>query len=122
MSRYALRYPLKPGTAERLAAAIAASGDPTPPPGVPNPLLSTSVFRHGDDLVRVVDVDGELDDVVDLLAGSPAVHHMATQMAGLLIQDYDLSTPAGLRQFFADNLMTTVTDRVAGEPVGRDQP
>jgi hypothetical protein len=122
MTRYALRYPLKPGAADRLAASIAASGDPTPPPGIPNPLLSTSVFQHGDDIVRVFDIDGELDDIVALLAGSPAVQHMGNQMAGLLVEDYDLGSPSGLRRFFTDNLMRTVTDRVAAEPAGSEQP
>lgn len=115
MTRYALRYPVKPGSADELAAAIAAGGDPQPPPGVPTKLRATSVFRRGEDIVRVMDIDGTLDEAIEVLAGSPAIQAMGRQLRGLLTKEYDLATPAGVRRFFSDNLMTTVTERAADD-------
>jgi hypothetical protein len=116
--RYALLYPARPGKADDLVAALAAGGDPSPPPGAPNLLRSTTVFRHGDDVVRIFEIDGDIDLVVRVLAESKALHHMNRQLDGLLRVDYDLTDPDGVRRFFADNLMTTVTDRVLGAYAG----
>jgi len=64
----------------------------------------------------VLDLDGDLAAAVELLSRATAVHDVGRQMAQVFEGEYDFGTLDGLRSFFADNLMTTVTDRHGSVP------
>lgn len=110
MPRYALLYPVKPEKADIAEKIFVGSGDPPLREGGVR-LHSTSVFSKDGLFVRVIDLDGDLSDAVEMLSRATAVHDVGRQMAQVFEGDYDFSALDGLRSFFADNLMTTVTDR-----------
>ncbi|GAA2150005.1 SchA/CurD-like domain-containing protein [Actinomadura napierensis] len=112
-ARHALLYPVKPGMADVAARVLAAAEDPPLQAGATT-LCSTSVFRKGDVLVRVFEIDGDVGELVAGLAQAVEVHEVGRRMAGLFDGAYDFTTAAGLEKFFTDNLMATVTDRRAG--------
>jgi hypothetical protein len=113
MARYALLYPIKTDKADIAEKVLAGSADPPLSAGETK-LRNTSVFRQNDAIVRVMEIDGSLEDAVEMLSQATAVHDVGRHMARIFEGEYDFTTLDGLRQFFADNLMTTVTDRRAG--------
>ncbi|MFE9441178.1 SchA/CurD-like domain-containing protein [Streptomyces sp. NPDC006602] len=110
MPRYALLYPVKPDKAEIAQRIFVGSGDPPLVEGGVR-LHSTSVFSKNGQFVRILDLDGDLSAAVEMLSRATAVHDVGRQMSQVFEGDYDFTTLDGLRAFFADNLMTTVTDR-----------
>ena len=115
MPRYALLYPVKPEKAAVAERIFVGSGDPPLRAGGVR-LNSTSVFAKDGVFVRVMDMDGELDQVVEMLSQATAVHDVGRQMSLVFEGEYDFTTLDGLRAFFADNLMTVITDRTAPLP------
>jgi hypothetical protein len=114
ISRHALLYPLLPGTGAQVDGIFAAAGDPPAQAGQTR-LLSTTVFRHGDTVVRVFELAGELGEAIDHLAGAAALQAAGRGLAHHLQASTDLTTEEGLRDFFRGQLMTCVTDRRALE-------
>jgi hypothetical protein len=115
-TRHALRYPIVPGKADIATVVMRTAADPPLVMG-DTTLLSTSVFRKGDTIVRIFEIDGTVPELVAGLAESVQVADVGRAMANLFAGPYDFTTRAGLNHFFGDNLMTTVTDRTAAEAV-----
>jgi hypothetical protein len=113
-SRHALYYPIRPGRADLAAKILTEAGDPPLRSGGTK-LCSTSVFRQGDTIVRVFEIDGSIGELLENLADSVEVHKVGRGMAELFDGPYDFTSTEGLRKFFHDNLMTTITDRRAGQ-------
>jgi hypothetical protein len=111
-SRFALLYPIRADRADIAERVLGESADP-PLAARTVTLHNTSVFRQHDVIVRIMELDGQLPDVVELLSQATAVHDVGRHMARIFEGEYDFTQLDGLRQFFADNLMTTVTDRRA---------
>lgn len=110
---FALYYPFKPGAAANAAELFQMGGDPPPGAGRTS-LLSTSVFRKGDMVVRVFEIDGTLDEAVEHLVRASELFDTGTRLQPLLVSDVDLTNEDGLRRFFAEQMMTVLADRVAG--------
>lgn len=124
-SRHALLYPVRPGHGDEVDAVVRGGGDPPPqagerPGGSPPPivLLGTTVFRKGDLVVRMFEIDGALDDAAEHLSRSGALLQAGRQLQHLLDTGVNLSTSEGMRRFLREQSMTVVTDRVAGVPLG----
>lgn len=113
--RYALLYPLRPGAGDAADDIMRAGGDPPPwAPGATR-LVSTTVFRKGDTLIRLFEFDGELEEAINLVSQAAAVQGVGRQLAPLLKEGIDLRTDQGLRAFFSEHIMSVVTDRRASE-------
>lgn len=113
MARYALLYPVREGHGPHVIEALRQGGDPAPPAGVVSPLRSTTVFANGDLVVRIFEVDCELQEAIELLAAAPPLLSTLRRLAPHLDSATELSGAEGLRSFITDNLMDTVTDRYA---------
>ena len=112
VTRHALLYPLRPGTGAAADGVFQAGGDPPRQAGGTR-LQSTTVFRHGDTVVRVFEIVGDLDEAIGHLVRAAALHSAGRGLAQYLDTGIDLSGEDGLREFFAEQLMSVVTDRHA---------
>jgi hypothetical protein len=109
--RYALLYPFKPGKAEQAEELFQGGGDP-PPPGGGMRLLSTTVFRMGNTVVRTFEIEGDLDEAIEHMVKGAELSDLGSQLKPLMEDTVDLSTAEGLRHFFKSQMMEVVTDRV----------
>jgi 3-oxoacyl-[acyl-carrier protein] reductase len=114
--RYALRYPFLPGRAAEAEELFRGGGDP-PPQGGRTRLLTTTVFRTGDQVIRTFEIDGELDEAIEHMVKATALSDLGAKLTPLLADGTDLTTEDGLRAFFREQLMEIVIDR-AGPPPG----
>jgi hypothetical protein len=113
---HALRYPIRPGMADIAEQVFRTSGDPPLTMGGTR-LLRTTVYRRGEDLVRVFAIEGDVEELVEGLARSVEVHDVGRRMSRLFEGSYDFTDPDGLRAFFRDNLMATIDPRPAAEAI-----
>jgi len=111
-TRHALLYPLRPSTGDAADAIFQAGGDPPPQAGATR-LLSTTVFRHGDTVVRLFEITGDLDEAIGHLVRAAALQSAGRGLAEFLDDGIDLTGENGLRSFFHRQLMSVVTDRRA---------
>lgn len=112
VTRHALLYPLRPGTGDAADATFQAGGDPPPQAGSTR-LHSTTVFRHGDTVVRMFEITGELDEAIGHLVRAAALQSAGRGLAEFIDGGIDLTGEDGLRAFFHRQLMSVVTDRRA---------
>ncbi len=110
VTRHALLYPLRPGTGAAADAVFTGGGDPPPQAGRTR-LLSTTVFRHEDTVVRQFEILGDLDEAIEHLVRATALQDTGQRLAQHL--SVDISDEDGLRSFFRRQLMAVVTDRRA---------
>jgi hypothetical protein len=114
VTRHALLYPLRPGTGAAADAVFTGGGDPPPQAGDTR-LLSTTVFRHEDTVVRMFEIVGDLDEAIEHLVRAAALQQVGGRLAPYLAEGVDISGEDGLRRFFREQLMTVVTDRRAAQ-------
>ncbi len=114
--RYAITFTCKPGTEEEVAKLFKEYDRPVPYIDEATRLLSTTVFMHGNRIVRVLEVEGDLFKVIKHLQSQPAVQDIENKLTPYMEEERDLSTPEGAQAFFMKAFMTRVTHRVAGEP------
>jgi hypothetical protein len=112
VTRHALLYPLRPGTGGAADGVFQAGGDPPPRAGGTR-LHSTTVFRHGDTVVRMFEIAGALDQAIEHLVRAAALQSAGRGLAEFLDAGVDLTSEDGLRTFFHEQLMSVVTDRHA---------
>jgi hypothetical protein len=116
--RYALVYPIRPGTGAAADAVFAGGGDPPPPPPGPTKLLGTAVFRKDDLVIRVFDIQGDYDEAVELLAKARPLQEAGRSLAPFLEPGTDISDEQGLRRFLRERRMRVVTDRRSSVALG----
>ncbi|KOV82426.1 SchA/CurD-like domain-containing protein [Nocardia sp. NRRL S-836] len=113
MNRYALTFPVRPGSEAAVAEIL--GGYAGPPPGRPQaarPLLDrTSVFMVGPVVVRVVDITCPPGEAIRHLAAQPQIQAVEQRLRPHLVQDRDLSDPDGRRRFLAGSVMRLVASR-----------
>ena len=112
--RYALLYPFRPGAGGEALDLFRMGGDPPPQAGATR-LLSTTVFRKDDLVVRVFEIDGALDEAIEHLVRASALFDVCSRLQPLLAETVDLTNEDGLRRFFQDQMMTVLTHRHADE-------
>lgn len=117
MERYALYFTCKPGTEEEVAKILGSYDRPVPYIDEDARLLNTSIFMHGNVVVRVLDIEGDLIKVIRHLSQQPEIQAVEEQLTPYLTESRDMSSPESARDFFMKAMMTRVTHRVAGEPV-----
>jgi hypothetical protein len=116
MDRYALYFTCKPGHEEEVAKLLGDYDRPVPYIDEDARLISTTIFMHGNIIVRVLDVEGDLIKVVRHLSQQPAIQAVEEALTPHLEEARDMSSPESAAAFFMKAMMTRVTHRVAGEP------
>jgi hypothetical protein len=111
VKRFALLYPFKPGKAAEGEAAFREGGRPPLSAGGATKLRSTTVFRKGDVVVRVLEIEGDLDEAIEHMVRATELSNVGEALRPLLDDSVDLTTPDGLRRFFREQMMDIVTDR-----------
>lgn len=109
-TRIALCYPVRPGRGDDVAEVL-AGGRSLLGAAATTPLASTSVFRHGDFVVRVADFVGGLDAAAEHLGRTVVGAPSTANLTDLLEPGWDLTTAAGFRRFFAEQRLALVTHR-----------
>ena len=116
MERFALTFTCKPGSEDAVAAILKDYDRPVPYIDEETRLLSTTIFMHGNVIVRMLDIEGDFVKAVRHLASQPAIQAVEEKLTPYLEVPRDMSTPEGAATFFMTAMMTRVTHRVAGEP------
>jgi hypothetical protein len=113
MKRYALTFTVKPGSEPDVARILSGYGRPAAGrgPGGPPLLRRTSVFLAGNRVIRVVDVDGRISDVMAHLGKQPMIKAVEEALDPYLEEARDLSGPDGVLSFLHRCLLPVVHDR-----------
>lgn len=117
MERFALLFTVKPGTEEEVANLFKTYGRPSVQASSSTKLLSTSVFMKDNIVVRVFDIEGNLDEAIASLSQQQAIHEVEKVLNPLLEHPRDFSDPEAAKRFFDQSLMTRLTHREAGRPL-----
>jgi hypothetical protein len=90
---------------------IQGGGDPPPQVATKTMLVSTTVFRKDDTVVRVFEIVGDLDEAIEHMVRQAELSDAGMGLAPYLQEGFDLTTADGLRAFFKSQLMEVVTHR-----------
>ncbi|MFJ8593388.1 SchA/CurD-like domain-containing protein [Streptomyces sp. NPDC093598] len=98
--RHALTFTVKPGSEEIVAKILADYASPDPRVDDTTRLCRTSLFMHGNRVVRAVEVRGDLLAALRHVARQPEVRAVEEAINPHLEQDRDLNDPESARVFF----------------------
>jgi heme-degrading monooxygenase HmoA len=98
--RHALTFTVRPGTEEKVAKILADYASPEPRVDDTTRLCRTSLFMHGNRVVRAVEVRGDLLAALRHVARQPEVRAVEEAINPYLEQDRDLNDPESARVFF----------------------
>ncbi len=118
MERYALLFTVRPETEDQAAEIFRTYGRPSVQASAETKLVSTSVFMKDNIVVRVFDIDGRLEEAIAFLPQQETVRQVEQELNPLLEYPRDFANPEDAKRFFQRALMTRVTHRVAGRPLG----
>ncbi len=124
----ALHWTIKPGSEKGVIEAFqrsgrAASFDIADDNGViVGRLLATAVFIKGNSIIRVVEFEGELADLIRHMPKQPAVQELEQWLAPHIEIPRDLKDESGFKNFFAASAMMPVIIRHRDDPYGTGVP
>ncbi|KUN42086.1 protein in whiE locus [Streptomyces longwoodensis] len=98
--RHALTFTVKPGSEEKVAEILAGYASPEPRVDDTTRLCRTSLFLHGNRVVRAIEVRGDLLAALRHVARQPEVRAVEEAINPYLEQDRDLDDPESARVFF----------------------
>jgi len=116
--RHAITFTVKPGSEQPVAELLAGYRSPQARVDDTTRLLRTSLFMHGNRVVRAVEVAGDLGNALRHVAAQPEVRAVEEALNPYLEEDRDLSDPASARAFFARAALPAATHHAAP---GRDR-
>ncbi|MDH6135744.1 quinol monooxygenase YgiN [Kitasatospora sp. MAA4] len=99
--RHALTFTVKPGSEPAVAKILAGYRSPKARVDGVTQLLRTSLFMHGNRVVRAVEVAGDLGNALRHVASQPEVRAVEEAVNPYLEEARDLSDPTSARTFFA---------------------
>jgi hypothetical protein len=114
VERYALTFPVRPGTEPEVRQILSAYPRPQTEIGDGARLLGTAVFLWGPRVVRMMDIEGPLPLVMRHLATQPAIRATEEALNPLLAEPRDLSDPGAAAAFFQRAMMRRVMHWAAG--------
>jgi quinol monooxygenase YgiN len=100
MVRHAITFTVKPGSEAAVAEILAGYSSPQARVDDTTSLRRTSLFMHGNRVVRAVEVHGELVKALRHVAEQPEVRAVEEAINPYLEVDRDLSDPHSARKFF----------------------
>ncbi|MGW1560822.1 SchA/CurD-like domain-containing protein [Streptomyces sp. NPDC002144] len=98
--RHALTFTVKPGSEEKVAEILSDYASPKPEVDQNTRLCRTSLFMHGNRVVRAIEVRGDLLAALRHVARQPEVRAVEEAINPYLEQDRDLDDPESARVFF----------------------
>ncbi|MFB6523375.1 SchA/CurD-like domain-containing protein [Streptomyces sp. NPDC056401] len=116
--RHALTFTVKPGSEKDVAALLSSYASPEARVDGHTRLLRTSLFMHGNRVVRTVEVRGDLMAALRHVSEQPEVRAVEEAINPYLEQDRDLGDPESARMFFMRAALPAVhhvAAREAGE-------
>ncbi|MET9776487.1 SchA/CurD-like domain-containing protein [Streptomyces sp. NPDC006367] len=116
--RHALTFTVEPGSEETVARILADYAAPEPQVDGGTRLLRTSLFMHGNRVVRAIEVRGDLLAALRHVARQPEVRAVEEAVNPYLEQDRDLSDPESARVFYTRAALPAVHHVTAG----REEP
>ncbi|GGZ07797.1 TcmI family type II polyketide cyclase [Streptomyces nitrosporeus] len=112
--RHALTFTVKPGTEDIVAKILADYDSPQARVDENTRLRRTSLFMHGNRVVRAVEVEGDLMAALRHVSRQPEVRAVEEAINPYLEQDRDLADPDSARMFFTRAALPTVHHVKAG--------
>ncbi len=98
--RAALTFTVKPGSEPAVAEILGGYASPNSRVNELTRLHRTSLYMHGNRVVRAVEVVGDLSDALRHVAAQPEIRAAEEALDPHLEQERDLSDPASARDFF----------------------
>lgn len=98
--RHALTFTVKPGTEEKVAKILADYRSPEARVDETTRLCRTSLFMHGNRVVRAIEVRGDLLAALRHVARQPEIRAVEEAINPYLEQDRDLNDQESARLFF----------------------
>ncbi|MEU9759169.1 SchA/CurD-like domain-containing protein [Streptomyces sp. NPDC047985] len=118
--RHALTFTVQPGTEGIVAKILADYESPKARVDEDTRLRRTSLFMHGNRVVRAIEVEGDLLAALRHVARQPEVRAVEEAINPYLEQDRDLSDPDSARMFFTRAALPTVHHVTAGRHAAAD--
>jgi quinol monooxygenase YgiN len=118
--RHAITFTVRPGTEEKVAGILEGYASPRATVDETTRLRRTSLFMHGNRVVRAVEVEGELVRALRHVAAQPEVRAVEEAINPYLERDRDLADPRSARDFFARAALPAV-HHVARRQVAEEQ-
>ncbi|MFD9814130.1 SchA/CurD-like domain-containing protein [Streptomyces sp. NPDC059080] len=118
--RHALTFTVKPGSEPRVAEILAGYASPEAQVDDTTRLLRTSLFLHGNRVVRAVEVQGDLVAALRYIARQPEIQRVEEAINPYLEQDRDLADPNSARMFFTRAALPAVHHVAAGTAAPSD--
>ncbi|MFH8619358.1 SchA/CurD-like domain-containing protein [Streptomyces sp. NPDC017979] len=112
--RHALTFTVRPGSEETVAKILAGYSAPAARVDDHTRLQRTSLFMHGNRVVRAIEVQGDLMAALRHVARQPEVRAVEEAINPYLEQDRDLDDPNSARIFFTRAALPAV-HHVSGE-------
>ncbi|MFC8447509.1 SchA/CurD-like domain-containing protein [Kitasatospora sp. NPDC057223] len=118
--RHALTFTVKPGSERKVAKILAGYTSPQAKVDETTRLQRTSLFMHGNRVVRAVEVVGDLGAALRHVAMQPEIRAVEEAINPYLEEDRELGNPEAARAFFARAALpavhhTPVAGTVRGE-------
>ncbi|MCX5609767.1 MULTISPECIES: SchA/CurD-like domain-containing protein [unclassified Streptomyces] len=98
--RHALTFTVKPGSEKEVAAILSSYASPAAKVDDHTRLCRTSLFMHGNRVVRTVEVQGDLMAALRHVSEQPEVRAVEEAINPYLEQDRNLNDPESARMFF----------------------
>ncbi|MFJ6783794.1 SchA/CurD-like domain-containing protein [Streptomyces yangpuensis] len=118
--RHALTFTVKPGSEAVVAELLSGYASPQAQVDENTRLRRTSLFMHGNRVVRAVEVEGDLLAALRHVALQPEVRALEEAINPYLEQDRDLSDPGSARTFFTRAALPAVHHVAAGGGEGTE--
>ncbi|MGW5849769.1 SchA/CurD-like domain-containing protein [Streptomyces sp. NPDC055254] len=112
--RHALTFTVKPGSEGVVAELLAGYASPQARVDARTRLRRTSLFMHGNRVVRAVEVEGDLLVALRHVARQPEVMALEEAINPYLEQDRDLGDPGSARMFFTRAALPAVHHVASG--------
>ncbi|MEG3631154.1 SchA/CurD-like domain-containing protein [Streptomyces poriticola] len=118
--RHALTFTVKPGSEQTVARLLAGYSAPEPRVDDTTRLCRTSLFMHGNQVVRAIEVRGDLLAALRHVARQPEVRAVEEAINPYLEQERDLGDPESARVFFTRAALPAVHHVTTSGPVPAD--
>lgn len=110
--RHAITFTVRPGSEDKVAAILAGYESPQARVDASTRLCRTTLFLHGNRVVRAVEVTGNLTAALRHVAQQPEVRAVEQAINPYLEEDRDLDNPDAARAFFARASLPAVHEAV----------
>ncbi|APU39171.1 SchA/CurD-like domain-containing protein [Streptomyces sp. NPDC056254] len=118
--RHALTFTVKPGSESVVADLLSGYASPQAQVDEHTRLRRTSLFMHGNRVVRALEVEGDLLAALRHVAQQPEVRKLEEAINPYLEQHRDLSDPGSARTFFTRAALPAVHHVAAGGSDGAE--